>query len=223
MNIDFTQTQIFCLTCEPEDGKKRVHMKQIINNIEFVEPIIGIQKNKSGATGFMRMVERGLRSQVPGEPFKPFLMLEDDVSLNRSLDSITIPQDADVLYVGLSNCSMNDHQFHYANYYTSLPDYPDIIRVKHMLATHGIMICSPLGAAVFQRTMLEVFMSDKPWDIPLALMQPYYQVYALRDPLVYQDTNYGGDEGCTQIKLEGPDNPLPENWVSRDVITIRML
>lgn len=223
MNIDFTQTHILCLTCETEDGKKRTHMKQMINNIEFVEPIIGIAKNKSGATGFMRMVERGLRSQVSGEPFKPFLMLEDDVSLNRSLDSIAIPQDADVLYVGLSNCSMDDHQFHYANYYESVPDYPDIIRVKHMLATHGIMICSPLGASVFQRTMLEVFISDKPWDIPLALMQPYYQVYALRDPLVYQDVNYGGDERCTQIKLEGPDNRLPDNWVSRDVITIRML
>jgi hypothetical protein len=213
-------SKIFCLTCESEDGQKRSHIKEMIPNVEFVEPIIGIAKNKSGATGFMRMVERGLKAY---KPFKPFLMIEDDISLNRSLETIDVPDDADLLYVGISNCSMNDHRFHYANYYESVAEYPNIVRIKHMLSTHGIIICSPLGAAVFQRTMLEVFLSDKPWDIPLALIQPYYNVYALRDPMVYQDANYGGHELCTRCKLDGPDNPFPAEWLTRDLATIRML
>ena len=223
MKIDLTQTKIFCLTCEPEGGKKRTHIQEIIPRAEFVEPIIGIPKNKSGATGFMRMVERGLKIQSPGQPFKPFLMLEDDVALNKPLDECEIPDDTDILYVGISNCSMNDHRFHYANYYESVAEYPNIVRIKHMLSTHGIMICSPLGAAVVQRTMLEVYLSDKPWDIPLALIQPYYRVYALRDPLVYQDANYNGDEGCTKIRFDGSDSILPTEWVTRDLASIRML
>jgi hypothetical protein len=220
MKID--TTNIFCLTCELEDGKKRAHIKAILPQAVFVEPIIGIAKNKSGASGFMRMVERGLRTQIPGQPFKPFIMIEDDVSLSKPLDTLDVPDDADLLYVGISNCSMNDHQFHYANYYTAVPEYPGIVRIKHMLSTHGIMVCSALGAAVIQRTMLEVFLSDKPWDIPLALIQPYYNIYAMREPMVYQDAYYNGDEGCTKIRFDGPDRELPEEWLTKDLATIRM-
>jgi hypothetical protein len=223
MKIELTQTNIFCLTCETDDSKKRTHIKAILPQAKFVEPIIGIPKNKSGATGFMRMVEHGLKTQISGKPFTPFLMIEDDVSLSKPLHTFDIPDDADLLYVGISNCSMNEYRFHYANYYESVTGYPDIVQIKHMLSTHGIMVCSPLGAAVFQRVMLEVYLSDKPWDIPLALIQPYYRVYALRDPLVYQDANYNGDEGCTRIKFDGPDRELPKEWISRDVASIRML
>jgi hypothetical protein len=221
MKID--PAKIFCLTCETENGRKRTHIKSIIPTVEFVEPIIGIAKNKSGASGTLRMVERGLRSQTPQTPFRPFLMIEDDISLSRPIETIDVPDDADILYVGISKCSMNDHQFHYENYYETVPEYPRIVRIKHMLSTHGIVICSPLGAAVFQRTMLEVFLSDQPWDIPLALIQPYYRVYALREPLVYQDAEYNGDEGCTRIELQGPDKEMPAEWVTRDLATIRML
>jgi hypothetical protein len=191
---------------------------------EFVMPIIGIQKNKSGATGFFRMVERGLKAQHRGEPFRPFLMLEDDISFSTDSSNlqIDVPDDADLLYVGLSNCSMNDYMFHYANYYQGVEAFPDVVRIKHMLATHGIMVCSALGASVLQRTMLEVYLSDKAWDIPLAYIQPFYNVYALRKPWVYQDSVYGGDDACTRITLEGDDRELPKEWLSRDHVTISM-
>jgi hypothetical protein len=222
MHINIKNIKIFCLTCESEEGRRRSHIKDILNP-EFVEPMIGIPKNKSGASGFMRMVERGLKLQNCNEPFQPFLMLEDDISIHRDIDSIDIPDDADILYVGLSKCSMNDHRYHYENYYESVPDYSEIIRIKHMLATHGIMICSPLGAAVFQRAMLEVYQSDQAWDIPLAFLQPYYNVYALRNPYVYQDETYGGDENCTKITLYGPDRILPNEWITKDSVSLRML
>jgi hypothetical protein len=192
---------------------------------DFVQPLYGgIPKNKSGASGIFRMIERGLRAQVPGTPFWPFLLMEDDVVFSTpssgSIDdylAVDVPENADILYVGLSNRSMNDHQIHPANYYTSVDRFPDVVRIKHMLASHGILVCSALGAAAIQRTMVEVFLSDQPWDVPLAFLQPYYQVYALRRPWVYRE-----EEAFTQITLEGPDNPLPENWVNRDGATSRM-
>lgn len=223
MHIDFKNIKIFCLTCESEkEGHRRNHAKDMFHP-EFVEPIIGIAKNKSGASGFMKMVELGLKLQKCNQPFQPFILLEDDVSINRNIDTIDIPDDTDILYVGLSNCSMNDYCFHYANYYESVPNYSEIIRIKHMLSTHGIMVCSPLGASVIQKVMLEVFVSDKAWDIPLAYLQPYYNVYALRDPFVYQDEKYGGDERSTKITLYGPDNILPNEWITHDLICLRML
>ena len=91
-----------------------------------------------------------------------------------------------------------------------------------MLSSHGIMVCSARGANVIKNLMIEVYLSVKAWDIPLALIQPFYNVYALRRPMVYQDANYGGDEGCTRITLDGPDNELPEQWITGDLVSIKM-
>jgi len=226
MHISITDIPVYCLTCEEPDGSKRNHIADQWNqrNIqgEFVQPIIGIAKNKSGSCGFFRMIEKGLRAQIPNTPFRPFLMVEDDVSFQGDL-TVDIPDNADIVYAGLSVCSMNSYMFHYANYYDNVEGFPDVVRVKHMLASHGIMICSPLGAAVLQRTMLEVFLSDKAWDIPMALIQPYYNVYAIRRPWVYQDAGYGGDESCTRITFEGEGRSFPEEWKNREFATIKML
>ena len=227
MHIVLDNIPVFFLTCEDEGGYRRQHITSLFPPdklpVSFIHPIIGIAKNKSGATGFFRMIEKGLRMQDRSAPFTPFLMLEDDISFSEGLTEIDVPDHTDILYVGLSNCSMNDHKFHYANYYESVEGFPDVVRVKHMLASHGIMVCSALGAAAIQRTMLEVFLSDKAWDIPLAFLQPYYNVFAIRKPWVYQDAAYGGDEMCTRITLEGEENRLPEEWVNKDFVTVRML
>jgi hypothetical protein len=227
MHIVLHHIPVFVLTCEEEGGSRRNHITSLFSEekqpVSFIHPLMGIAKNKSGASGFSRMIEKGLRMQDRSTPFRPFLMLEDDISFSDGLKEIDVPEDADILYVGLSVCSMNDHRFHYANYYESVEGFPNVVRVKHMLASHGIMVCSALGAAVLQRTMLEVYLSDTAWDIPLAFIQPYYKVYALRRPWVYQDVAYGGDEACTRITLEGGDHRLPEEWVNGDLATIRMI
>lgn len=167
MKIDFSAIPIYCLTSETDEpGIRKSHIReQFSTAVDFVNPILGIAKNKSGATGVIRILEKGLRSQIPGEPFAPFLLIEDNVSIhNRGVDStvVDIPDNTDLFYIGISNCSMNDHRIHCANYYESVPEYPGVVRIKHMLSTHGIMICSPLAAAVVQRAMLEVFLTDYP-------------------------------------------------------------
>jgi len=224
MRITLSDIPIYCLTCQEEGGPRREHVKSIIQP-EFVTPVIGISTYKSGATGFFRMAERGLKAQVRGEPFKPFLMLEDDISfsIDKSSMTVDVPDDADLLYVGLSRSSMNDYTVHDANYFDVIDGFPDVVRIKHMLATHGIIVCSALGASIIQRSMLEVYFMDIPWDLPLAYIQPYYNVYALRRPWVYQDSNYGGNERFTRVTLDGDGRKLPKEWLSRNYETIRMM
>jgi len=234
MRFEIQKIPAFCLTCFTDSycNNKRLKMRDefaCMNNglgIEFVNPIFtpDVPKNKSGASGFIRMIERGLMRQIPGEPFIPFILLEDDVSF-LSMDpnnnnEIDVPDDADILYIGISCCSMNANSFEYANYYESVPSYPSLVRVKNMLASHGIIICSPLGASAMQRTMMETWFSDRPWDVPMAYIQPYYHVYALRKPLVYQNAAKGGDESCTIIMLEGDGITLPFEYINCDLATI---
>jgi len=235
MKIEIKKILMFCLTCENDDETaiKRTTIKTEFSHFnnglgpEFIQPILyqtnmteRIPKNKSGASGFIRMIECGLMKQKSGEPFIPFLLLEDDVSIFADRDRIDIPDNTDILYTGLSVCSMNAESFHYANYYESVDQYPNIIRIKHMLASHGLMVCSPLGAAALQRTMMETWFSDRPWDVPMAYIQPYYHVYALREPFVYQNEERGGDASCTRITLHGEDQLLPTEFLTCDLATI---
>jgi hypothetical protein len=232
MKIEIKKIPTFCLTCEYDDTcVKRSAVKtefDFMNNgsgPEFINPILitngeKTPKNKSGASGFIRMIEQGLMKQIPGEPFIPFILLEDDVSIMANRDTIYIPDNTDILYIGVSCCSMNHESFHYSNYYESVDQYPEIIRIKHMLASHGIMVCSPLGAAALQRTMMETWFSDRPWDVPMAYIQPYYHVYALREPFVYQNEARGGDSSCTRITLHGNDRLLPTDFLRCDLATI---
>ena len=242
MRLEIQKIPAFCLTCftdrdcNKKDDNKRLKMRYefaCMNNglgIEFVNPIFTpyLPKNKSGASGFIHMIERGLMRQIPGEPFIPFILLEDDVSFlstdpnnnNNNNNDIEIPDDADILYIGISCCSMNADSFEYANYYDSVLSYPYLIRVKNMLASHGLIICSALGASAMQRTMMETWFSDRPWDVPMAYIQPYYHVYALRKPLVYQNAAKGGDESCTRIILEGDGKCLPFEYINCELATI---
>lgn len=233
MKILIKTIPFFYLSCEHDETRAKRKAIQsefsMMNNgkgPECVHPILNkddgerMPKNKSGASGFIRMIERGLMKQIPSEPFIPFILVEDDVSIQMDRDTIDVPDNIDILYIGLSCCSMNHDSFHYTNYYESLDQYPDIIRIKHMLASHGIMICSPLGAAALQRTMMETWFSDRPWDVPLAYIQPYYNVYALREPFVYQNETKGGDASCTRIVLQGTGRLLPNEFLRYDFATI---
>lgn len=234
MKIKIKNIPVYCLTCELVDGYKKNHIKQEFCNmnsglgVEFINPILKLDnkplpKNKSGASGFIRMIESGLLYQTPGKPFAPFILLEDDVSFlnGESINRIiNIPDHTDILYIGLSCCSMNNESFHYNRYYDSVQYYPEIVRINHMLSSHGIMVCSPLGAASLQRTMMETWFSDRAWDIPMAYIQPYYNVYAVREPIVYQNAIYGGDESCTNIKIEGEVNRLPSEYIVSNLATI---
>ena len=65
-----------------------------------------LKKAQSGGTGFSRMIDTACQQQDPKGSFHPFVLLEDDVSLSRSLEEleqVDIPDDVDLLYLGLSS------------------------------------------------------------------------------------------------------------------------
>jgi len=89
----------------------------------------------------------------------------------------------------------------------------DIVRIFNMLSTHGIMICSSKGASVITTSMNDAYKFNQPWDLRLTSMQPYYNIYALRAPLVYQDSKYKGAEPETRIEFKTVLNEdLPKEY-----------
>jgi hypothetical protein len=212
MNINLKTTQYYFLTCITSD-KRRNHMFDQMKGYSITEinPVMNISKVKSGSTGFSRMIDLALRNQDRTKPFQPFILLEDDCSFYRDMpESIEIPKNSDIVYVGLSKCGIHKDTV-WANKVYMKNVNQDIVQIFNMLSTHAMMICSASGAQVLQKCLMESYYLDIGYDIPLAQIQSYYNIYALKKPLFYQDRNYGGWEEPTRFELTSVvDEELPE-------------
>jgi hypothetical protein len=220
MKIDFKTSKYYFLTCENE--KRRQHFLKEFADLDITEvnPIIGIGRIPSGMSGFSRMIDLAVSKQKNGEPFQPFGLFEDDVKKYREFpDSIEIPDDADLLYIGISSCGINDFSHCYDIFYKNVDE--NIVRVFNMLSLHGIIICSIRGLLNIQKCLMEAYFKNEIWDIYTARTQPYINAYALRVPLIYQCSELGGQEAPTKVQFDSPDRAnIPEHWINKNNLSI---
>ncbi len=214
MKVFLQQIKHYFLTVDTNGVRKKHMMEEFKDyDINEVNPVIGIGRYKSVATGFSRMLDLGLRNQERELPFQPFIIYEDDCSKFREFpEYLDIPDDTDLLYIGLSKCSLNNIRDHVRNYFENVND--DIVKIYNMLSAHGIMVCSALGAHALQKAVIEGFYKNNVFDIFLAPLQSYYNMYALRVPLVYQEELYGGNEGETKFTLTDHSSSLPTEYIN---------
>ena len=220
MKIDLHNIYYYFLTCNNKIRKD--HITNEFKNFKLVEvnPIMNIGKTKSGATGFSRILDQACIHQDKNKPFQPFAIFEDDVKKFDEFPSeIEIPNDTDILYIGLSICGMNKSRWCTTVCSRNIND--NIIRVYNMLAFHGIIVCSIRGLLTLQKCMFESYFKNIIWDIYTAQIQPYLNVYALKKPLVYQYEEIGGQEKPTKINyMDKADIPISKEWINKDNISI---
>jgi len=186
-----------------------------------VNPIMNIGKNKSGATGFSKILDLSCINQDRNKPFQPFAIFEDDAKKNREFPSdIEIPDDADILYIGISMGGINNNN-RCCNTVCLKNIDKNIVRIYNMLSLHGIIICSIRGLLSIQKCMLEGYFKNIIWDRLTSQMQPHINVYALKNPLVYQYSEVGGQEEGTKINfIDNKDKVIPNAWINKDNISI---
>ena len=171
MKIDLHNIYYYFLTCNNKIRKD--HITNEFKNFKLVEvnPIMNIGKIKSGATGFSRILDQACVHQDKNKPFQPFAIFEDDVKKFDEFPlEIEIPNDTDILYIGLSICGMNKSMWCTTVCSRSIND--NIIRVYNMLAFHGIIVCSIRGLLTLQKCMFESYFKNIIWDIYTAQIQP---------------------------------------------------
>ena len=220
MKINLNNIYYYYLTCDNKIRKD--HITNEFKNFKLVEvnPIMNIGKTKSGTTGFSKILDLACIHQDKNKPFQPFVILEDDVKKFDEFPlEIEIPDDTDILYIGLSSCGMNKSKCCYTVSSKNIND--NIIRVYNMLASHGIIVCSIRGLLSLQKCMFESYFKNIAWDIYTAQLQPYLNVYALKKPLVYQYGKIGGQEKPTKINyIDKTDIAISKEWINKENISI---
>ena len=232
MRIVFNSTRFYYLTTK-ENKKRKDHIVKEFKefNLTEVNPIPNtafnhknpnIRKKKSGVSGFSRILDLACKNQIRNKPFQPFVILEDDVKKYRAFPSnIVVPDNSDIFYIGLSCVGKTDQDIGVTPAVCYSNVNKDIIRIYNMLSTHGMIICSARGLLSLQKCLMDDFHKNRGWDISIAEMQPYINVYAFKIPLVYQSSELGGHEKCTKIDYKKLNNKIiPDKWINKTNLSI---
>lgn len=121
---------------------------------------------------------------------QPTVILEDDcVSLVKHT-TINVPDDADAVYLGLSKWGYLDSTSEPDNFiHKEHKDYEGIYKVDGMLATHAILYISQDYIEMSTKVAQWHAENNKHIDQGFALIQKYFNVYALGSPMFYQHSN----------------------------------
>lgn len=218
MKVCLKSTPFYFLTTG-KNIKRTQHMYNEFNDHNLIEvrPLSNdtISKFQSTASGFMKMIELGLQNQSTKNIFKPFVLLEDDVSKSSTFqDSITIPDNTDLFFIGLSSSSIGNKELYCVNcetihhlgdfYITQLDD--TIYKIKNMFSLHGVLVCTPTGANMLTKCAMEAYYKNVVLDVITSQCLSLYNVYAFNEPLVYQDETVDGKETQTKITIQQLNN-----------------
>lgn len=234
MKLELSTMKYYFLTCDNQKRRQHIIEQMHCYDLQEINPQStkdGISKVQSGATGMMRILDKATKDQDRSKPFQPFMILEDDVKWYRdSVTSLEIPDDADLLYTGISNFGIT-HVRSFPNVVCcqECPRYDGIARIKNMLSTHSIVVCSMYGLLTLQKCFMEDYFKNRPYDTTIAFMQPFINAYALAKPLFYQCAEMGGQERATKLAMTDKDystffnKEMPEIWRKMDTVSFQLL
>ena len=222
MKINTKDCRIYFLTNNNPTRKTNIINEfNEYNLLEVNSDVSEKNKHQSFCTGWSRMIDSGLKNQNRNKPFQPFICLEDDVKKYRDIpDYIEVPDDIDILYIGLSKWGCTNILTGGLGLISFSNINDNLVRVYNMLASHGIMICSPLGAIAIQKAMIEGYFKNKDCDLFIASQQRYYNVYALRKPLVYQCED---NVSATKFEINQTDNIISEKLIKNDTVGVKCI
>jgi GR25 family glycosyltransferase involved in LPS biosynthesis len=160
--------------------EKREHMEKMLSGLGFnYERFPGVEAEWGCEKSHHKLLSEGLKA--------PFIVLEDDCSLKNEVTDLGVPEDIDFMYLGIS-------AFGYYNGNISGVLYEEITneisRVHNMLSTHAMLYLSDNYTRIVKDVAYYcAYKANQHFDKSIAEMAKYYEVYALNNPMFYQD-NY---------------------------------
>jgi hypothetical protein len=174
--------------------EKNEKIKNLLSKCGF-ETIIrveGVYKPDNPPAGCSAAHYNGLSEIDP-----PFILFEDDCLLHNFKDTIEVPNDADAVYLGVSEWA---RYFSFSGpfvHYEKITE--DIVRVYNMLSGHSILYLTEDYVKMCKRISLhasEVIGYNQ--DPGFAEVQKYFNVYSVNDPFFKQS---GYNNRVTSCKI----------------------
>lgn len=189
MKIDLTKIQTYYINL-PQHTEKNEKMCKMLTKLNFenFQRLDGAVYPENPVAGCSRAHYHSI------DPNKvPFILLEDDAYIledNWKGNIIEVPDDADAVYLGTSTWGrMNGHNGQYVQY-DILDDYPGILRVYNILATHAILYISNEYASIIKRIAYHTgYVIENYNDVAFAEVQRYFNVYCVDYPIFAQSSN----------------------------------
>lgn len=167
-----------------KDVHKKEHIEKQLNDLGFkyINRIDAVEDKSNGRVGLSKSQMKAL-SQAPA----PFIVLEDDADPKHFVKEIEVPDDADALYLGNSQWGFQSSHAGFYLKYKKVKDNPDIFRIFNMLSSHAILYLTNDYVNMCIRTTkycAEVY--AMPMDVPFAMIQRFFNIYAVNKPIFVQ-------------------------------------
>jgi hypothetical protein len=146
---------------------------------------------------------------------KPFIILEDDCAFFTKYDQIEIPENTDMLYLGVALWSypydintlyLRERPNIIHNSIDTIESYNNtLVKIKGMTATHAILYISRDFIRIFIEKMTDISknIDNLPHDLLFASLHRSFNVFGLKQPMFYQDAVLGGQEDVTKLTFNG--------------------
>lgn len=137
---------------------------------------------------------------------KPFIVLEDDIEVNKFIKTISVPDDADAVYIGLS--CMGSYEGMDGEQIAAAKISRNVSRIYNMLATHAIVYINPEYVRHTARVVEFCIDNNIPLDVGIGENMKYWKVYAINNPLFYQRGKYEKytNRSLSTMNVVGPES-----------------
>ena len=195
-NLDLREIPVAYINLDRDTEKKlRIETTLQALGFKYISRVPGVVHPTGNRAGCSMAQHNALHEFEP-----PFIILEDDATPLNFNPIITIPDDADAVYLGISSWGrMNGHSGPFVQY-ENIDD--NLHRVYNMLGTHAILYLNEEYISVCKKIAYHHHDINEHVDIGFTDVQKYYNVYAFDDPLFYQTSSNGTNQKLTSYPTQ---------------------
>ena len=186
MIVDLREIQTYYINLK-QDKEKNILMQNLKNDFGFknYNRLDGVYIKDDPKTGCASS-----HYKILSEIKTPTIILEDDCVIKNNKPIIEVPDDADAVYLGLSQWGYKDDISKIKNFnFEKHKTISSIYKISSMLATHAILYLSKDYINICNRVAKYSKENSVHIDQGFARIQRYYNVYAISDPIFYQSSN----------------------------------
>ena len=215
-NLDLREIPFYYVNLERQPERKE-RMDDLLTHMEIKNVSrIDAKSHTNGFAGCAQTVADALGTIKNG----PFVLLEDDIDVKNWDPIIDIPDDTDAFYLGISGWGrMNGHSGPCVQYEKVSEN---ILKISNMLSGHAVLyITSQWIDMVRKACQFAGYKIESYYDVQVAEVMRFFNVYAFDDPYFYQ-TSSDGNQTVTYQSLSKQQSieifqPIRQYWLPESV------